>query len=175
MATNGAWRATTQQQLLANGKDLLDIFNYKSARVYRVYRMWAFNNQYTAVSGVIGYLNVYRITGANGGYPIAPIPCDTLNYPISSDCTCGTNRSIALGSVFRRIPWSPEECLEYTTNWNTIMTIVAYAEIWNAGWADSHVEPLTIRSSQAEGYCIYSTTTTAGVVDAELEFTDMAS
>lgn len=172
---NGAWRATTQQQAYANPKSMIDIFNFKTPRVYRIYRMWAFNNQYLYVVGVVGYLNIYRTVSVSGGWTIAPIANDTSNLPLNVDLTCGTNRGVTLGSLFRRVGFSSDEPASYTIDWDAMLTLVAYAEIWNAGYSDSVVDPLTCRANVIEGYTIYSTIMTTGVGDFEIEFTDKAT
>jgi hypothetical protein len=52
---------------------------------------------------------------------------------------------------------------------------VPYAEIWNAGYADVNVQPLTAPSGSAYGYGIKSVTATSGSIDSEIEFTSEAS
>jgi hypothetical protein len=95
---------------------------------------------------------------------------------LDANLSAGTGRTITISSLFRRVPWSPDEPALRTLDFDSVLTIVSYGEIWAAGYGSAGViEPLTMRSGSAEGYCIYSTTTTNLLIDCELEFTDSAS
>jgi hypothetical protein len=56
-------------------------------------------------------------------------------------------------------------------NW---LTLVPFAEIWNAGYGDTNVEPLVCRSSEGV-QLLHSGTSAVGTADLEIEFTDAAS
>ena len=173
------WRVNAEGVTLANGKDLLDVFNNSAARVYRVYRMFAINSIVTAGIGVVGYVNVYRIiTSVSDGTDLTTsiITHDTANSALSANFSAGTNRTVTLSSLFRRVPVSPDEAVLLTVDWDSISTVIAWCEIWMAGYGSAGIiEPLTCRASTAEGYCIYSTISTNLGLDCEIEFTDSAS
>jgi hypothetical protein len=56
-------------------------------------------------------------------------------------------------------------------NW---LTLVPFAEIWNAGYGDTNVEPIVSRA--AEGVQLFHSGSSAvGTADLEIEFTDAAT
>jgi hypothetical protein len=169
------WRATAQAVAFANPKAMLDVYNNSAARVIRIYRAYCFNNQWAAVTGVIGYLSIIRTTSSTGGTTVSPIPHDTNNTSLDANVTAGYGRTVGVGGTYRRLTWHPDEPSVFTVDIDALLTLVPFAEIWNSGYGDSNVEPLLCRASQAEGYCIYSATMTAGLADLEMEFTDAAS
>jgi hypothetical protein len=52
------------------------------------------------------------------------------------------------------------------------MCLVPFAEIWNSGYGDSVVDPVTCRAGFNEGFTIQSLTQTVGTADLEIEFTN---
>ena len=172
------WRSTYQAIAYAATKHMIDVFNASgSARYIRVYRVYAFNGHTTAVTGVVSAMQIRRIgTSVSSGTTITPIAHNTANSSLNANTTSGTGRTTTLGSLFRQFLWQNEEVIVTTLNFQALQCLVPYAEVWNAGYGDTNVEPIMCRSGQNEGVSLYNvTSTTVGSVDAEIEFTDAAS
>lgn len=172
------WRATAQAVAYAPSKDMLDVFNdSSSARFIRVYRIYAFNNGLASIIGVLFTMQVRRITTATGGTTVMPVPHSTANSALDTNTTAGHNRAITQTSLFRQILYQNDEPTVTVLDMDAMLTLVPYAEIWNAGYGDTSVEPLTCRSGQAEGVALVTTAggPTTGTLDDEMEFTDAES
>lgn len=171
------WRATSQAVAYASNKGMIDVFNSSSsARFIRVYRCYMFNNGTGAVTGVLLNITVRRSTAASAGTTVTPVAHNAGSSALDANTTAGTNRTITDGSLFRQLLYQNDEPAVTTLDMDAMLTLVPFAEIWNAGYADSNVEPLTCRGSQNEGVVIRSPGATAvGTADLEMEFTDAAS
>lgn len=169
------WRAAQTAIAYASAKSMIDVFNGgSSARVIRVYRMYAFNNGTSAVTGVLTTLRIRRLTAASGGTSITPVKHDTASSALDANTTCGHNRTVTGTNVFRNLVWSNDEPTVSGATLDEWECLVPFAEIWNAGYGDSNVEPLVCRA----GYGIdlqQSGASAVGTMDAEIEFTDAAS
>ena len=169
------WRATGGAIAYASSKDMLNVFNATgSARVIRVYRAYWFNNGVTAVTGVLTTGQVRRITAASGGTAVTPVKHDTSSSALDAATTCGTNQTTTGSDIFRRFLFVNEEPIVGGTTQANWLTLVPFAEIWNAGYGDTNVEPVTCRATQ--GFQLFHSGTSAvGSADLEIEFTDSAS
>ena len=167
------WHAQAAAVTYAANKAMLDLFNASSsAKTIRIYRMWLFNNQTTGVTGVFNNIRIHRQTVTpTGGTTITPVPHNTANAALDAGTTLGCGRTITVGSQFRQLLHSPDEPTLSTLDWDSMLTLVPYAEIWNSGYGDSNVEPLTCRAGQNEGIAVVSVNQTVGLADLELEFT----
>jgi len=169
------WRATSGAVAYASSKDMLDVFNATgTARVIRVYRCYWFNNGTAAVTGVITTAQVRRITAASVGTAVTPVKHDTNSSALDANTTCGTNRTVTGSDIFRRFLFVNEEPVVAGTTQANWLTLVPFAEIWNAGYGDTNVEPLVCRSSEGV-HLFHSGTSAVGTADLEIEFTDAAS
>jgi hypothetical protein len=169
------WRATGGAIAYAATKDMLDVFNASgTARVIRAYRMYWFNNGTASVTGVITTGQVRRITAASSGTAVTPVKHDSNSSALDANTTCGTNRTVTGTDIFRRFLFVNEEPVVAGTTQANWLTLVPFAEIWNAGYGDTNVEPVTCRA--AEGVQLFhSGSSTVGTADLEIEFTDAAS
>jgi hypothetical protein len=169
------WRATGGAIAYAATKDMLDVFNATgTARVIRAYRCYWFNNGTTAVTGVITTGQVRRITAASAGTAVTPVKHDSNSSALDANTTCGTNRTVTGTDIFRRFLFVNEEPVVAGTTQANWLTLVPFAEIWNAGYGDTNVEPVTCRA--AEGIQLFhSGSSTVGTADLEIEFTDSAT
>jgi hypothetical protein len=154
---------------------MLNVFNgTATARVIRVYRAYWFNNGTTAVTGVLTTGQVRRITAASGGTAVTPVKHDTSSSALDAATTCGTNQTTTGSDIFRRFLFVNEEPIVGGTTQANWLTLVPFAEIWNAGYGDTNVEPVTCRATQ--GFQLFHSGTSAvGSADLEIEFTDSAS
>lgn len=166
------WRATAGAIAYASGKDMLDVFNATgTAAVVRVYRAYWFNNGTASVTGVITTGQVRRITAASSGTAVTPVKHDTNSSALDANTTAGTNRTVTGSDIFRRFLFVNEEPVVGGTTQANWLTLVPFAEIWNAGYSDTNVEPVTCRAS--EGLQLFHSGTSAvGTADLEIEFTN---
>jgi hypothetical protein len=67
---------------------------------------------------------------------------------------------------------SPDEPTVSTADWDALMCLVPFAEIWNSGYGDTFVDPVTCLAATAQGFTIQSITQTVGTADLEIEFTN---
>ncbi len=167
------WHAFTSAAAYAANKHMLDLFNSASSTAtVRIYRAWLFNNQTTGVTGVLNFVSIFRTSASSGGTTVTPVAHNTSNTALNANTTAGTGRTITTGSQFRRLLMSPDEPTVTSADWDALMCLVPFAEIWNSGYGDSVVDPVTCRASTAEGFTIQSITQTVGTADLELEFTN---
>ena len=154
---------------------MLNVFNATgSARVIRVYRAYWFNNGTAAVTGVLTTGQVRRITAASGGTAVTPVKHDTTSSALAAQTTCGTNQTTTGSDIFRRFLFVNEEPVVGGTTQANWLTLVPFAEIWNAGYGDTNVEPVTCRATQGL-QLFHSGSSAVGTADLEIEFTDSAT
>jgi hypothetical protein len=154
---------------------MLNVFNGTgSTRIIRVYRCYWFNNGTAAVTGVLTTAQVRRITAASGGTAVTPVKHDTDSSALNANTTCGTNQTTTGSDIFRRFLFVNEEPIVGGTTQANWLTLVPFAEIWNAGYGDTNVEPVTCRATQGL-QLFHSGSSAVGTADLEIEFTDSAS
>jgi len=170
------WQASAQGVAYAASKHMLDVFNSSSStRFIRIYRAYLFNNGTAAVAGVLNTARCNITTAASAGTAVTPVTMDTSNSALNANTTAGQNRTITVGNIIRQILHSPDEPTVTTLDWDALGTLVPFAEIWNSGYGDSNIQPVTCRSSEGRGFSIQSITQTVGSGDFEILFTDAAS
>ena len=167
------WHAFTQAATYAASKHMLDVFNgAASTATLRIYRAWLFNNQTTGVTGVLNFVSIFRTTAASAGTTVTPVAHNTSNTALNANTSAGTGRTITNSSQFRRLLMSPDEPTVSTADWDALMCLVPFAEIWNSGYGDTVVDPVTCLAANAQGFTVQSITQTVGTADLELEFTN---
>lgn len=166
------WRSTFGGAAFAATKDMLNVMNgSSSARVIRVYRAYQFNNGVTAVTGVLTTMQIRRITAASAGTAVTPVKHDTNNAALDVNTTSGTAQTTTGTDIFRRFLWSNDEPTVSANTQDEWELLVPFAEVWNAGYGDTNVDPIVCRAGF--GFQIYhSGSTTVGTNDFEIEFTD---
>ena len=166
------WRATSGAVAYANAKSMLDVFNATgTAKVIRVYRGYWFNNGTGAVTGVVTTAQVTRITAASAGSAVTPVKHDTNSAALDTNTTCGTGRTVTASDIFRRFLYVNEEPVVAGVTQANWLTLVPFAEVWNAGYGDSNIEPITCRSSEGV-QLLHAGSSAVGTADLELEFTN---
>lgn len=171
------WRATAAGVTFAATKNMLNVFNgASSTRYIRVYRCYQFNNGTTAVTGVLTTMQIRRITAASAGTAVTPVSHDTSNATLNANTTAGHNQTVTGSDIFRRYLWSNDEPTVSGSSQDEWELLVPFAEVWNAGYGDANVQPLTCIASTAQGVDIFHSGASAvGSNDFEIEFTDSAS
>ncbi len=169
------WRATSQAVAFASAKSMLDLFQAGTGtRVQRAYRMYQFNNGTTAVTGVLTLMRVNRGTASSGGSTVTPVKHDTASGALAADVTCGTGRTFTRTDVFRQYLWSNDEPTVSGATMDEWELLIPFAEVWNAGYGDSNIEPIVCRP----GFGVeiqQSGASAVGSNDFEIEFTDAAT
>lgn len=167
------WTASAQNTAFAANKHMLDVANgAASARVIRIYRAYAFNNLTTSTTGV---LNVFRVNvtgGATGGTPITPVSNNWNSTALDANTTCGTNRTIGSVTTIRTLLQSLDETQVGVPDWDALATMVPFALVWDAGYGDANIQPVTCRPGGTRGFSLQSITQTVGSNDYEILFTD---
>lgn len=160
----------------ASNKNMIDLWNPStSAKTCNVYRVFMFNDQLTGITGLLGFIGLFRFTGApSAGTAITPLYHKTNSTALDANTTAGTGRTITRGSQFRRVIGVSDEVAAGTVNVNFLYTLCPFAEIWNSGYGDTTVEPLACRAGQNEGLVVGSDTgLTNGSASLEIEFTQV--
>lgn len=168
------WRSTAQAVTFGTNKDMLDVLNATgSGRVVRVYRAFQFNNFVSAITGVIFTMTLRRISAATSGTTVTPVAHDTNNTTLAAQITSGHNRTLTLVSLLRQYNFVNEEPVVAGTTQANWLTLIPFCEVWNAGYADTNIQPIVCR--EAQGFAFYTGTVVVGANDFEIEFTNAAS
>lgn len=167
------WTVWAQGIAFAAGKNMIAVLNAGS-RVLKIRRIGFINNQTGAVTGVVCLGEIRRYTGAGltGHTVVTPVSHDTQNSALSS-VTIGTiGTPTGTSVVIRRYLWSSDEPAVSSATSDEWECLIPLNIIWDAGYADANVQPLTLRGN--EMLCVYNVTGAAGLVDIWIEFTDEA-
>lgn len=170
------WRATSQGVAYASGKSMLDVANETdSAKVIRCYRFYHFNNGTAAVTGVLTNMRIYRsVIGASppsGGATVTSVTHDTANTALDANTTAGTGRTITDGDLFRQYLWSNDEPAVSGSTMDEWELFVPFAEVFNAGYGDTNVQPIVARAGFG-AHIKQQGTSAVGSADFEIEFTN---
>jgi hypothetical protein len=167
------WNSFAAAVAFAANKHMIDVFNSSSSTRYiRIYKLYCFNNGTAAITGVLNTLRIFLTTAASAGTALTPVAMDSSNSALNANTTSGTGRTITNGSQLRQLLHSPDEPTVTTLDWDALGTLVPYAEIWNHGYGDTNVQPITLRASESRGVTVQSITQTVGSNDLEALFTD---
>lgn len=155
---------------LAANKCILGVFNGSgSGRIIRVYRVWAANNQVTAVTGVVGTIELRRTSTGSGGTAINPVKHDSNNENFPAQIVASSAQSVTTSSLFLRTFWSSDEPAAVTISLDEIMTIPAFTKIWDVSYSDTNIQPIVCREN--EGLALMNITSTVGIADVFMELT----
>lgn len=166
------YTAASINTAFANLKSMLTIFNGSgSGKTLKIYRIWIINSQLTAVTGVVLTLALRRITASTVGSAITPVKHDTNNASLPAQVVIGTNNTDTISATtYRLIRRDNDEPAVAGTGINELSMLFPMNLIWESGYYDSTIEPLTL----PEGYGITlrcETSTTVGSLDVYMEFT----
>lgn len=167
------YRSTAGGVAYANAKDMINVFqNVSGTNVVRVYRCYHFNNGVAAVTGVLTTMQVRRITAASAGTALTPVKHDTASANVGANITSGTNQTVTGSDIFRRYLYSNDEPTVSAATQDEWELLVPFAEVWNAGYGDANVGPITCRAATAQGVEVFHSGSSAvGSADFEMEFT----
>lgn len=168
------WHALATAVTFAANKYMIDVFNGSaSAKSIDVYRIWYFNNQTSAITGVFNTMQIFRTTASSAGTTITPVKHQTASATLDANTTAGHNRTITTSDQFRSLLTSPDEPTLSTLDWDSVQCLVPFALIWDSGYGDSNIQPLRCVSGTSQGVAVKSVTQTVGQGDFEMEFTNV--
>jgi hypothetical protein len=160
-----------------NNKSMAGLFNGSgSGRVLRVKRVWILNNQTTAVTGVLTTFSMRRSTAQSAGTTVTPVKHDTTSASLPSQVLCahGATVTSATTDALRNWVWSNDEPSASSGTSDEFQCLVPLNCVWDAATGDADLEPLVLREGQ--GLDIrHSGSSTVGVADVFVEFTDAAT
>lgn len=160
-----------------NNKSMAGLFNGSgSGRVLRVKRVWILNNQTTAVTGVLTDFELRRSSAQSSGTSVTPVKHDTSSSSLPAQVLCahGATVTSVTGNAIRKIKWSNDEPAASAGTSDELECLVPLNCIFDAATGDADLEPLVLREGQ--GLDVRHTgTSTVGVADIIVEFTDAAT
>jgi hypothetical protein len=168
------WTAYFQAVAFGNAKNMAAILNTHATEKLSIYRVGILNTQTAAVTGVLVdlQLRVYQSGSPSLSSPtaITPTPHDSTNTAPAS-ATYGHAGTIAgTAQTLRRIAWSNDEPAVSSATSDEFECLVPWNIIWDAGYGDSNVQPLTLNQNQMV-LLFCNTNSTVGTLDTWMEFT----
>jgi hypothetical protein len=154
-------------------KNMAAVLNTHATEVLKIRRVGLLNAQTVAVTGVLCQLEFRAYQTGSPGLTtptaVTPVSHDTTNTAPASAVYghAGTIAGTAL--TLRRVFWSSDEAAISAATSDEFETYVPLNIIFDAGYGDSNVQPLTLRQNQMA--LVYNTTGAAGLLDTWIEFT----
>lgn len=167
------WTAYYSGIAFAASKNMAAVLNSHATEILRIRRVGVLNAQTAAVTGVVCQLEMrgYFAGGVSltSSTAVTPTSHDTTNTAPSS-ATYGHAGTIAgTATTFRRVFWSSDEAAISTGTIDELETFVPLNIIFDAGYGDANVQPLTLRQTQMA--MVFNVTGAAGLLDTWIEFT----
>lgn len=170
------WIVMGQSVTFAANKYMFVGFNgATSGKFLHVSRLWRLNNQTAAVTGVLGFMNLYRITAQTPGTVVTPVAMDTNNAALPAQYSFNHNATaVTDGGVLFPMVWNSDEPALATGTWDEWETIVPLNQVWDTGLGNTNLQTLNLREGQ--GLVLKAgAALTAGLLDTVLEFTNEAT
>ena len=157
----------------AASKNMGAVLNSHASEILRIRRVGLLNAQTAGVTGVLCQLEMRGYFAGSPGLTsptaITPTSHDTTNTAPTT-ATYGHAGTIAgTATTFRRVFWSSDEAAISTATMDELETFVPLNIIFDAGYGDSNVQPMTLRQTQMA--MVFNTTGAAGLLDTWIEFT----
>ena len=157
----------------ATNKAMAGLLNGHATEIIKIRRIGLLNAQTATVTGVVCQMELryYPATSTySGSTAVTPQAHDSTNSAPTT-LTCGHNGTPGGGSpyVLRRVWWSSDEAALSGSSVDEIEANVPLNIMWDAGYGDSNVQPLTLR--QDEAVVLYNVAGAAGLLDVWVEFT----
>lgn len=155
----------------------LQLFN-GGTNVLRVYRVFVFNNQTAAATGVLSLLQLCRITAAaTTNVAITPVAYDSTALALSS-VTCGSvagaTPTVTPTDIIRRFVYSTDEPATAANKVDNLYAYPVFGTVFDAT-GDSNIEPIVLRQNQGLICFNHLIAAAAGIFDVAFEFTNAAS
>lgn len=157
----------------AASKNMAAVLNSHATEILKIRRVGLLNAQTAGVTGVLCQLEMRGYFAGSPGLTsptaITPTSHDTTNTAPTT-ATYGHAGTIAgTATTFRRVFWSSDEAAISTATIDELETFVPLNIIFDAGYGDSNVQPMTLRQTQMA--LVFNTTGAAGLLDTWIEFT----
>lgn len=154
-------------------KNMAAVLNSHATEILKIRRVGLLNAQTAAVTGVLCAIEFRAFFAGSPG-----LTAPTAVTPTSHDSTNSAPTTATYGHAgtiagtpltLRRIFWSSDEAAISTATLDELETLVPLNIIWDAGYGDSNVQPLTLRQNQMG--MVYNVSGAAGLLDTWIEFT----
>lgn len=156
-----------------------------STQTARIYRIWILNNAstsagvYTAVTGLFMPYHLRRLTaistlGTASTAGVSTVKHDNNSAALNANITLNYANTTWTGSEILHTGWlATEEPKTGTFLNNELGALVQMGLIWDAGYGDSNIEPLTLPAGSNAGIAITTPgiASGAGYVDIIFEYT----
>lgn len=157
----------------AASKNMAAVLNSHATEILKIRRVGLLNAQTAGVTGVLCQLEMRGYFAGSPGLTaptaVTPTSHDTTNTAPTT-ATYGHAGTIAgTATTFRRVFWSSDEAAISTATIDELETFVPLNIIFDAGYGDSNVQPMTLRQTQMA--LVFNTTGAAGLLDTWVEFT----
>lgn len=154
-------------------KNMAAILNQHATQVIKVRRVGILNSQTAAVIGVLCSIEMrgYFAGSPNltGSTSVTPVTHDTNNTTPTSVIYGHAGTIAGTATTFRRIFWSSDEPAISGATMDELETFIPLNTIFDAGYNDANVQPLTLRQNQMA--MVYNVSGAAGLLDSWMEFT----
>ncbi len=153
--------------VVGNNKSMLAIQNTGTS-VVRIREVWIINDRNTAVTGVVGTFNVFRIASFTAGTALTPASYDTADT-LPAGITAATGSTVATETTLLRTgKWSTDDWGPGTTDTESFDHAIQNTEPF---WKQTpNGKALAIRQNQGL-HVKFSTNSAAGAFNIRLVFT----
>lgn len=141
--------------------------------IIKVRRIYLFNAQTSTIDGGYVTMRIFMTDEIDNGIDIQPFPYDTNNRPLPFGFVAQhTTRYATEVTIYRQFLWLVGEIGGDGRHQSSLELLIPFAEVWNAGYGDPDVQPLTLRFAQGCALRVLETSPPSGNVTIEMEFTN---
>lgn len=161
----------------ASAKVLFNIWNpgATTLQTIKIRRVWFINAQTTAVTGVMSAVVSFQSTSSSGTAvtAITPVKHDTgVGTALNAGVLVNTGNTVlgtAVNTYRRMLVGSDEPAISAFKIENFYNP--ATGIVWDSGYGDANLEPITLPTGVSTGFQIVGTGTAVGNIDIAVEFT----
>ena len=171
MAALATYTGGVQSVQFGATKYMAGIFNAHATLLLKCWRVWTINSGVAAITGLLCTMQLKRSTARTAGTAGAWVKHDSNNGAVDANITVNYNDTgVTATDILRSWIWSSDEPSASTGTSDEWECLPALCCIWDAGYGDTNVQPLTFRQNQ--GLEVYNTSATAaGYLDTYFECT----
>lgn len=166
------WTVITTAKAFVATAHMLLCWNADAAKVVKIRRVWILNCHTASITGVVTTFELRKLSArTSGGTTVTPTTHDSTNTQLpDADIYFEHGGTYTNSDLLRRVIWSNDEVAVSGATWDEWETIIPMMCVWDAGYGDSNVQPLTLRQNQ--GFTVYHAgSTTVSSVDIMMEIT----
>lgn len=171
---NPTFQAFCEDVTWTANKSMISLWN-ASTKVIRLYRIFYYNTRYAAVTGATVLLNLEMLTSRTlAGTSANVVQHDTDDPALDASVYVETNALLNWeASPIQRFLVSTDELTAAEATIDCFHNVMPFGTLWDCGYEDAEVQPLTFR--QDEGVHLRAMSTTQGYGDFIFEFTQADS